>query len=132
MDSHQLRKMSMRNAAMAVKQAQRMGWYDTEVKLLKISNPEKLNTDTITYIGRSLLDGRDNYSWEVKRDEGMWRITLYRDWIDEENTTFYRCRVEDIKESLIREVWVDRGLVTNKDLFSGWIEDNTIRYDKIK
>jgi hypothetical protein len=164
MDSKELREMSIINAKMALEQAKRnneenlreiywdmvkMGIDPTKTrrdipfaetkkdssKRLTIEDPTKLNNIHIEYEGRNLLDSMDNYSWKVVVDNKVWRVILYRDWIDGESVegeVHHRSRIDNLSESLSREVWVDRRIVKSRESFIDWVYKNTLYYDKVR
>jgi hypothetical protein len=164
MDSRELREMSIRNAKMALEQAKWNNeahltqlYYDmvlkgidptktrrseivaetknNSVKRLIIEDPTKLNNIHIEYEGRNLLDSMDNYSWKVVLDNKVWRVILYRDWIDGESVegeVHHRSRIDNLSESLSREVWVDRRIVKGREGFIEWVYKNTLHYDRVR
>lgn len=164
MDSKELREMSILNAKTALEQAKRNNeehlrqlYYNTvlngiqptqtrrdtnptetkrdSVKRLTIEDPSKLNSIHIHYEGRNLMDSGDNYSWKVVLDNKVWRVVLYRDWIDGESVegeVHHRSRIDNLSESLSREVWVDRRVVKSKSEFIEWVYKNTLHYDKVR
>jgi hypothetical protein len=77
----------------------------------------------------------DNYSWKVVVDNKVWRVILYRDWIDGESVegeVHHRSRIDNLSESLSREVWVDRRIVKSRESFIDWVYKNTLYYDKVR
>lgn len=108
---------------------------NNSVKRLSIEDGSKLDNGVIQYEGKNLLDSMDNYSWKVEVEDKLFRVVLYRDWIDSESVegeTHHRCRIENIKESMSREVWVDRRIVKEREGFIEWMMGNTIHYDKVR
>ena len=157
MDSKELREMSIRNAKMAIQQSEELVYLDmvlrgidptktrrtnittdtknNSVKRLIIEDPTKLDNQHIHYEGRNLMDSMDNYSWRVVLDNKVWRVILYRDWIDGESVSgevHHRSRIDNLSESLSREVWVDRRIVKDKNGFIEWVYKNTLHYDRVR